>query len=139
MTCASAGLGVISLNALSYLLVGRVRGKHEYQRPTSTLTDAGDIVRAVVGDPASLDYDLRQWAAAHKAALRAAATGTEPFELPAWFGPLAYDLGSLSIPSATTGGLLLRPARQCADIRRRCEMAPRHPCPRSGLSATRPL
>ena len=96
---------VISLNALGgviYLLVGRVRGKHEYQRgyqaATSTLTTAGDTVRAVVGDPASLDYDLRQWAASRQAALRAAATRTEPFELPAWFVPLANDLGSLLDP-----------------------------------------
>jgi hypothetical protein len=96
---------IISLNVLGgiiYLLVGRVPARHEYRRgyraATSTMAAAGDVAWPALGDPASEEFDLRRWAATQQSALRAAATGTAPFRLPAWFTQVADDLGSLLDP-----------------------------------------
>lgn len=62
------------------------------------LTSARDVAWPALGDPASNDFDLRQWAATQQTALRAAASRPTPFRLPAWFAPLADDLGSLLDP-----------------------------------------
>ena len=96
---------IISLNAgggIIYLLVGRVPARHEYRRgyraAMATTSAAGDVTWPALGDTASSEFDLRQWAAAQQTALRAAASGATPFRLPAWFAPLADDLGSLLDP-----------------------------------------
>jgi hypothetical protein len=94
LLCLSAVGGVI------YVLVGRVPAAREYQRgygaAISTLNAADDVVGSAV--PVSAEFDLRQWAAERKSALRAAAAGSGYFQLPAWFAPLADDLGSLLDP-----------------------------------------
>ncbi len=96
---------VISLNALGgviYLLVGRVPARREYRRgyraAVSTAAAAGAVVLPALGDTSSSEFDLCGWAAMRKTALRDAAAGPRPFRLPAWFGPLADDLGSMLDP-----------------------------------------
>lgn len=94
---------ILCLNAVGgiiYLAVGRVRTAHEYERgyqaALSTLSKAGEVIWPVLGDQAS--QDLLRWAQSRKAALRETAAGPGPFQWPAWFAPLAGDLGSLLDP-----------------------------------------
>ncbi len=88
------------LGGIIYLAAGTVRTAHEYQRgyqaALSTLSQAGEVIRLALGDQAA--QDLPRWAESQKAALRQAAAGPGPFRLPAWFEPLAGDLGSLLDP-----------------------------------------
>ncbi len=85
-----------------YLAVGRVRAQHEYQRgyqaAMSTVSRAGKSVWPAIDDLASEEFDLRRWALSQRAALGAAMAGPGPFRPPAWFEPLAGDLGSLLDP-----------------------------------------
>ena len=103
------------------------------------MTTAGGTVRAAVGDPASPDYDLRQWAATRQAALRAAATGPEPFELPAWFAPLANDLGSLLDPVGYDRWSFTPTDPFVRGYQAALRDVWAAPVPRTALSASRPL
>jgi hypothetical protein len=96
---------IICLNVagvIIYLTAGRVRTEHEYERgyraAQSTLSTAAGIILPALGDQAGREFDLCRWAGSQKAALRQRAAGPGPFELPAWFAPLADDLGSLLDP-----------------------------------------
>lgn len=94
--CMACGV----LGGIVYLTAGRVRTWHEYQRgyqaALSTMSRAGEVTRPALGDAAG--QDLLGWARSQQAALRRAAAGPGPFDLPVWFGPLAADLGSLLDP-----------------------------------------
>jgi hypothetical protein len=95
-------LASIPLGGIIYLAAGRVRAAHEYERgyraAMSTVSRAGGVVWSALDNVASKEFDLRQWAAARNAALREAAAGPGPFHPPAWFAPLADDLGRLLDP-----------------------------------------
>lgn len=95
-------LASIPLGAIIYLAVGRVRAAHEYERgyraAMSTVSRAGEVVWPGLDNLASKEFDLRRWAGSRNAALREAAAGPGPFHPPAWFVPLADDLGSLLDP-----------------------------------------
>jgi hypothetical protein len=97
----------IPLGGIIYLAAGRVRTAHEYQRgyrtALSTVSTAGEVAWPALADLASQEFDLRAWARSRKAELGKAAAGQPPgistgFHLPAWFAPLASDLGSLLDP-----------------------------------------
>jgi hypothetical protein len=91
-----------SVGGLVYLAVGRVRTKHEYERgrraALATMSNAAEIIWPALGDPTAAGFDLRSWAESQQTALRDGAAETGLFQLPAWFTPLADDLGRLLDP-----------------------------------------
>jgi Phospholipase_D-nuclease N-terminal len=96
---------ILCLNALGglvYLAAGRVPSKHEYERgrraALATMSRTGEIIWPVLGDPSAAGFDLSRWAESERTELRDAAVATGTFRLPAWFPPLADDLGSLLDP-----------------------------------------
>ena len=92
----------VPLGGIIYLAAGRVRTAREYRRgyraAQSTIARSGDVIWPALGDQAGEEFDLRRWAQAQRAAVREASAGVGPFQLPAWFTPLAGDLGSLIDP-----------------------------------------
>jgi Phospholipase_D-nuclease N-terminal len=96
---------IICLDAVGgvfYLAVGRVRTAHEYERghraALATMSGAAEIIWPALGDPTAAGFDLRRWADAQKATLRDGARESGTFRLPAWFTPMADDLGRLLDP-----------------------------------------
>jgi hypothetical protein len=91
-----------AVGAFAYLAAGRVRTEREYDRgrraALDTIATAGYIIWPALGDPTAPGFDLRTWAESQKLAVRDSATQSGRFRLPAWFTPLADDLGSLLDP-----------------------------------------
>lgn len=91
-----------AVGGLVYLAAGRVRTAHEYERgrraALATMSKAAEIIWPVLGDPAAAGFDLRRWAETQKTALRDSAAQSGLFRLPAWFTPMADDLGRLLDP-----------------------------------------
>lgn len=91
-----------AIGGLFYLAFGRVRSGHEYERgrqaAVATMSKAGELIWPLLGDPAAAGFDLRSWAESQRAALRGAAADSGTLSLPAWFAPVADDLGTLLDP-----------------------------------------